>query len=387
MIRAFRYRVYPSKAQKRLLSEQTETCRLLYNHLLTLSNESYKKDKTSLVSKFRELLPKLKKIEPRIKSVHSQVAQDVCGRLDFAFYNFFRRLKNGENPGFPRYKSGHKTVSLGFTNQNFRVMDDNRVFFNKIGLVKTKFHRDIPFGSVIKQATLKQISSGKFFVSIICEVTDSKKLPKTNKTIAFDLGLSSYLTTHEGIVVKNPKYLAKKLVELKKTQSKLDKEKKRSPKKDKLKKKFQKLHEKVKNQRTDHLHKLSRKIVNENDFIILEDLNIKNMFESDNEKLNNKQNKGMHRNIGDAAWSTFISMLSYKAEEAGRVVIKVDPRNTSKTCSGCGVLVPKTLRDRVHRCPSCGLVLDRDLNAARNIYRLGMQSEAVTSLPRSHQNL
>jgi len=379
MIRAFRYRVYLSKAQKRLFSEQAETCRLLYNHLLALNNESYKKDKTSLVHRFSGLLPKLKKIEPRLKEVHSQVSQDVCRRLNLAFENFFRRVKLGEDPGFPRYKGSHRTVSLGFTNQNFRVMEDNRVFFNKIGLVKTKFHRIIPIGSVVKQATLKKTPSDKFFVSIICDTPDSKKLPKTGKTLAFDLGLSSYLTTHEGLKIKNPKHLAKKLTELKKTQSKLDKEKKWSPKKDKLKKKFQKLHEKVKNQRTDHLHKLSRKIVNENDIIILEDLNIKNMLERENEKLTKKQNLGMHRNIGDAAWSTFSNMLSYKAENAGRTVIKVDPRNTSKMCSRCFRLVFKELRNRVHECPFCSLVLDRDLNAALNIHRLGTQSEALVT--------
>jgi len=378
MIRVFRYRVYLSKAQRRLFSEQSETCRLLYNHLLALNNESYKRDKTSLVHKFSGLLPNLKKVEPRLKQVGAQVSQDVCKRLDFAFKNFFCRIKNGEDPGFPRYKSGHRQVSLGFTNQSFRIVEKNKIFFFKIGIVKFKQHRDIPIRSKIMRSTLKQSSSGKFFVSIVCEVPDSKKLPKTNNTTAFDLGLINYLTTHEGVVIKNPRHLTQKLTELKKTQSKLNKEKKRSPKKDKLKK-FQKLHEKIKNQRTDHLHKLSRKIVNENDVIILEDLNIKNMLEKENEKLNKKQNRGMHRNIGDASWSTFSSMLSYKAEEAGRVVVKVDPRNTSKMCSGCGVLVPKTLKDRVHRCPSCGLVLDRDLNAARNIYRLGTQSKALVT--------
>jgi putative transposase len=387
MVRVFKYRAYLSRAQQSLFAEQLETCRGLYNNLLSLNIELYKKNKFSLVGKFQGLLKYLKLYDLRLVKVHSHVLQDVCERLNKAFQSFFRRVKSGEKPGFPRFKDKDRYHSFGYTYMGFKLLPELGIRVSKLGDLKLKLHRKLPELSRSLEIVLSKTASNKYYVSICCEVPDViKSLPKTGKILGIDLGISSYLTTHEGQKIKNPKHLAKKLDELKITQKKLSKQKKGSPERQKTKGKLQRLFEKVANQRHDRLHKLSRELVNENDVICVEDLNIKNMMKHDKEKEKDlspkekKNKRGLRRNASDAAWNSFTNMLVYKAAEAGRQVVKVDPRNTTKMCSSCGRLVPKALHERVHECPDCGLKLDRDHNAAINILRLGMQSLADVSV-------
>jgi putative transposase len=284
--------------------------------------------------------------------VDSIALQQSRINLQKAFKAFFKRVKskNGK-AGYPRYQKDN--FSITYPQSGFSIKD-GKLCLSKIGKVKIKIHRYFP--EIIKQCTIKKSLPGKYFVCLTCEVSKNE-LPKTNKTLAFDLGIKSFLTTSENETIENPKYLNKSLKKLKNIQSQFSK-----TKSEKHKLRLRRLFEKVRNQREDFLHKLSNKIVKENDLIIFEDLNIKNMLKDGIKNLN--------RNINDVSWNSFIQKLDYKAENAGRQVVKVNPANTSNTCNKCDIKHEIDLS--VRNLPCCGI--NRDLNAALNIKRLGLES-------------
>jgi putative transposase len=388
MNRAYVHRLFPSRAQGRKLLQQLKVCRCLYNYLLDLNVEVYRstEGRQSLVYKLEGLLKYLKTYDLGIKdlaAVHSQTLQDVCDRLRTAFQGFFRRLKTNEKAGFPRFKNEDRYDSLGFTNQAVKLFGD-KVQLPKVGPVKFKQHRKSPKDAKLLSATVRH-RAGKWYIAFTYEVGEvTYKPPRAkNRILGIDLGLNNYVMTSDGVAYDKPKFLRAKLKELKEKQVELSACKRGTKKRRGVKKQLQKLHEKVKNQRHDFLHKLSRNLVNENEVICVEDLNIRGMLEIDEEKekedskKEKAKNTGRRRNIGDAGWDNFTFMLVYKAAEAGRQVVKVNPKNTSKMCSDCGLLVPKKQEDRVHLCPRCKLELDRDHNAAQNILRLGRESLAA----------
>jgi putative transposase len=391
MNRAYVYRLHPSRSQQRRLLKQLEVCRKLYNYLLDLNIEVYRntKGKVSLVNEFQRLLKYLKAYDLGLKdlaTVQCHVTQDVCDRLKTAFQGFFRRVKvAGEKAGFPRFKGEDRYDSLGFDYSACKVLLNNKVQLSKVGPVKFKQHRSPPKNAKLLSATVRH-RAGRWYIAFTYEVGEvTYKPPRAkNRILGIDLGLNNYVMTSDGDPYDKPKFLRAKLVELKEVQTTLSACKRGTKKRREIKKQLQKLHEKVKNQRNDFLHKLSRNLVNENKVICVEDLNIRGMLEVDEErekedsKREKAKNTGRRRNIGDAGWHTFTFMLVYKAAEAGRQVVKVNPKNTSKMCSSCGLLVPKKRGDRVHLCPRCKLELDRDHNAALNVLRLGRESLAAS---------
>lgn len=318
-------------------------------------------------SRFDQLntLKQLKVDEPFLKDIYSQILQDVGLRLDLAFQSFFRRVKHGENPGYPRFRGNDKYDSFTYPQSGFKLFE-NVVQLSKIGGVKIKLHR--PIEGTIKTCTVRRTPTGKWFVTFVCVVEHTPIKQPVEPSIGIDMGLMHFATMSNGEQVANPRFFRKEEKELAKVQRRLSKQTKGTTKRRKAKKSVALVHERIANKRNDFAHQLSRKLVNRFNTIAVEDLSINDM-QKDNFRCINKS-------IGDVAWRKFLECLSYKAEWAGTHCIQVNPAYTSQNCSRCGNRHKLKLSDRVYHCPSCDLQMDRDVNASINILRLGMESLA-----------
>ncbi|MDA2922001.1 transposase [Patescibacteria group bacterium AH-259-L07] len=395
--RTYKYRLYPTKAQETLLKGQLSSCRYLYNHFLEQRRTAYEKDKTRITC-FDQIkqIPQLKGEKPELNEIYSQVLQDVPRRLDKAFQNFFRRVtenKNGKNqkPGYPRFKGKNRYDSLVYPQSGFELQDNklypvksdkvgaakpqfNRVNLSKIGPVTIILHREIQ--GTIKTLTIQRTSTHKWYACFSVEINQA--FPNKTKIehikhehmIGIDVGLNSFVTTSNGDTIDNPRYLRKSEQKLGKIQRKHSQKKLKSKNRNKSRLKVAALHEKITNQRTDFLHQLSRHLINNFQFIAFEKLNISGMV----------RNKYLSKSIADASWGTFLQMLTYKAEEAGVWAQGVNPQHTSQICSNCQKTVPKSLATRIHKCPDCNLTIDRDINAAKNVLTLGLNTVGTTGI-------
>jgi putative transposase len=361
MIRSYKFRIYPTRAQVRVLERALGICCELYNAALQERRDAWRINKTSITYYIQQnQLPEIKAIRPELGMVHSQVLQDVLRRLDKAFDAFFRRVKSGEKAGFPRFRARSRYNSLTYPQKGFSLRS-NKLKLSKIGNVKIKLHR--PVEGKIKTLTITRTATGKWFACFAVEV-EHESLPDNQNAVGIDMGITNFATLSTGEVVDNPKFFRSEEKRLAKAQKKLSAAKKGSPERAKRRKVAAHIHERIANKRRDFAHKESRKLVNRFGVIIFENLNIRGMV----------KNHRLAKSISDAAWNQLIQYTAYKAECAGRCVRQVNPRNTSKICSRCGEIVEKDLSVRVHDCSSCGLVLDRDHNAAINILALGLQS-------------
>lgn len=345
-----------------------EECRWVFNQTLALRKDAWEQRQESIsLYQSNTLLPKWKQERPSLTMVYSQVLQDVQERVDLAFQAFFRRVKAGEKPGYPRFRDRGRYDSLTYPQFGFSL-EDNSVKVAKVGIIKAIIHR--PLEGKPKTLTLRRHSTGKWYVCFSCEI-EPVPLPQSEKAVGIDVGLESFATLSTGDKIANPRFFRTDEKELAKAQRKLSKAEKGTPERTRRRKVVSHVHERIANRRKDFAHKLSRSLVNEYGIIAFEKLNSKAMM----------GNHCLAKSIGDAAWYQFVSFTAYKAEWAGRSVVLVDPRNTSKRCSRCGSLVDKDLSCRIHSCPICGLILDRDLNASVNILALGLQG--MGSIPRS----
>lgn len=355
MLKTYRYRIYPNNRQKQIIDQTIELCRYLYNCGLEHRILAYRQRRASVYA-YQQIneLPGIKEVFPDYKNIYSQVLQDVLRRLDKTFSSFFRRVKTGEKPGFPRYKGESRYHSFTYPQPQENMIPANgKVYLPKIGKVKIKLHREIPGN--IKTVTITR-RNGKYYACFTVEV-ESVLLPKTGRTVGIDVGVSAFVATSDGLLVQSPQTYRKSEKSLKTLQREVSRRKKGSNRRRKSVQKLASVHEKIANQRKDIAHKTARYLVNNYDLIAHEDLQIKNMV----------KNHHLAKSIQDSGWGMFFDILAYKAEEAGKQVVKVNPHNTSQICSGCGHIVKKTLAVRIHKCPHCGLELDRDINAARNI--------------------
>jgi len=354
--KTFKYRISPkTKAVKERLQHTLDLCRELYNCALEERKTGYQDYGVSIAYRTQSnQLPQIKKDCPELAFVHSQVLQDTLRRLDKAYKAFFRRCKQGQAPGHPRFQGRRRYNSFTYPQDSGWKLEGNRLKLTKIGVFNVILHR--PPEGQIKTVTLSRSATGKWYVCFSCELEQPEPLPATGSRIGIDVGLTSFLTDSNGTKVENPRWYRATERKLKIVQRIVSKRKKGGTRRRKAVRQLALVHEKVGNQRLDFQHKLSLELVRHNDLIAVEDLRIKNMV----------RNRHLAKSISDAGWGQFLSILSAKAEYAGRTVAKVDPRQTSQLCSGCGAVVEKVLSVRVHRC-SCGLTLDRDHNAARNI--------------------
>jgi len=362
MRKTFKYRIFPTNKQTTTLEQTLDGCRWLYNHFLEQRKTAWESEKKS-VSRYDQsnMLKTLKIEHPFLTDVFSQVLQDVSTRLDLAFRAFFRRVKSGENPGYPRFRDKFRYDSFTYPQAGFKLLK-NVVQLSKIGGVKIKLHR--PIEGTIKTCTVRRTPTGKWFVSFACDIEHKPVEQPIEPAIGIDMGLLSFATLSNGEQIENPRFFRKEEKSLAKAQRKLSAQKKASKARAKARKVVARVHERINNKRHNFAHQLARKFVNKYNTICVEDLSINDM-QKDNFRCINKS-------ISDAAWRTFLSCLSYKAEYAGQKLIQVNPAFTSQNCSECSTRQKLKLSDRMYHCPCCGLSLDRDHNAALNVLAVGM---------------
>jgi len=353
----YRFRLYPTKNQEKFLKQEAGNIRFVYNYFLSLAKEKYEKEKIKWnFYEYKKLLPKLKKEFEFLKLSNSQSLQESLKNLDKAFKNFFKGLSD-----FPKFKKKKRINSISIP-QHFEIKN-NQIKVPKLKtLIKFKKHREIK--GEIKSISITITPSGKYYLNVL---TDRKieALAKRNKVIAIDMGLTDFIVTSDNQAIKNPKHFKKLERRLKLWQRRLSRKEKGSNNFKKWAKKVAKLHEKINNAKNDFLHKLSKKLIDENQVIIIEKLNIKGLI----------KNKKLSKYIHQASWYKFINMLEYKAKFYGRELIKVDTFfPSSKLCSVCGYKNKELkLSDRVWICPVCNTKHNRDYNATLNLLKEGLK--------------
>jgi len=357
------------------LNETLSVCRLVYNSLVherTALHEQGQKAPNYHAQAIA--ITRWKKDHPELKTVHSQVLQNVAVRVDLAFQAFFRRvkenkLKAGETPGYPRLKGKGQYDSITYPQSGFKI-GDTSVWLSLFGRpvqVKAKIHR--PVDCAVKTCTVRRYGK-KWFVCFSCE-REIEPLPFSEEAIGLDAGLNSFMALSSGEFIENPRFFRRDEKALAKAGRKQAKTKKRSPARKKANKVLSRIHERVRNRRHDFAHQTARRIVNRFGVIAVEKLNVKNML----------GNHCLAKSITDASWSMFRTVLTQKAESAAREVIAVNPAYTSQDCHACGYRAKKKLSERWHFCPICSASLDRDTNAAINILALaiGKSLDGITS--------
>lgn len=374
-MKTYKYRIYPNRTQEKKLVQILEVCRMTYNDLLSKRIEHYKDTgKTLSCYEQQRYITTQKDIHEGLKTVYAQVLNNVSVRVDLAFRGFFRRLKSKDGKaGFPRFKpfNQYKSFTFPSTNNNIQLgaIKHDKVFLSKkIGYIKVIKHRELE--GAIKTITIDKNINGKWFICITCANIPMKESEKTNKEVGIDLGLSEFATMSDGSTISNPRFFKTSQLRLAKAQKKLAilrLSNNKSSEYKRQKKIVARIHEKIKNQRDNFIHQESKKIINNYDVIVVEDLNINKMKEDG-------KYPSIAKGIADVAWRDFLDKLNYKAENAGRQVIKINPAYTSQTCSKCYCRKKLSLGDRIFQCDTCGQTINRDLNASLNILRLGLES-------------
>jgi putative transposase len=307
------------------------------------------------------MLPALKAERPTLAGVQSQVLQNVAVRIDLAFKAFFRRVKAGEAPGYPRFRSAGRYDSFTFPQMPIGChldADAKRLRVMNVGLVKVVLHR--PLEGVPKTATIQRASTGKWYVAFSCECAEPVPLPLSGQDVGIDVGLKTFARLSAGDPIENPRFFRRDERALAGAQRRSSRAEQGTPERGRRRQVVARIHERIAWRRGNFTHQHSRQVVNAFDLIAVENLSVNRMM----------HNHCLAKGIADAAWTQFAAYLSHKAAWAGRSYVAVNPAYTSQDCSGCGHRQPLSLSDRVYTCPCCGLVLDRDLNAARNILRL-----------------
>lgn len=368
MRKTFKYRLLGDEEVFSKAERWLALCQGLYNVALEQRIVIYRQDKGSISGYDQQnQLPELKTEFPEYKNVGSQALQNVIERLDKAYKAFFRRVKSGEKAGFPRFKSKERYDSFTLTQSGWKLVGKH-LAIRSIGTFKLRLSR--PIEGVIKTITIRRERSGHWYACFSCDKVPEKKLEPCGKSIGIDVGIKSFCVDSDGRHLDSSVFLRHSEKLLRVRQRKLSRRVKGSQGRRQAKVLVAKTYDKIVNQRNDFLHKLANHYIQNFGVICIEDLNISGMG----------KNHCLAKSISDASWGKFFQLLSYKAEEAGRIIVKV-PRfePTSKTCSECGAINQELkLSDRQWVCKSCGVLHDRDFNAAKNILRVGQTLRSQT---------
>jgi putative transposase len=363
MRKTYKYRLFPTDTQEQMLATQlSEACRL-YNAALQERRDAYQRGGVSL--NYYDQANQLKEIRQAGDSglANFSASQDILRRVDKTFKTFFGRCKAGKKAGYPRYKSRRRFDSYTFPSYGDGCrLAGTRLYLQGVGHLKVKLHR--PVDGAIKTVTVKR-ECGKWYACFSVEV-ETTPLPETDTYTGLDVGLTAFATLSDGAEIDNPRYYKRAQAKLRLAQRRVARRKRGGKNRRKAVLLLQKAHAHVKNQRADFQHKTARTLVNTYGVIAVEDLHIKGLASGI-----------LAKSVNDAGWSGFLTKLAYKAAEAGRTLIPVDPRGTSQTCL-CGAEVRKTLAQRWHQCPDCGLSAARDHVSAQLILRLGLSLLGVT---------
>jgi len=360
--KTYKYKLQPTPEQEQVMAFVLRRCRALYNAGLQERRDAWQRCGISITAASQSAqLPAIKDVRPEYRDIHSQVLQDVLTRLDRAFQAFFRRVKHGETPGYPRFKSSRRYDSFTYKQfGNGATLDNGFLVLSKIGRLAVRWSR--PIGGTPKTVTICREADG-WYACFSCAGVPVQPLALTGQGTGIDLGLESFATLADGSRITNPHIFRVAEMNLKRAQRRVSRRKQGSHRRRKAVRLLAKAHQTVHRARADFHYKTALALVRQYDTIYHEDLQPANMV----------KNHHLAKSISDAGWGAFLSILSFKAVEAGKMVIAVPAAFTSQACSGCGVLVHKGLSVRWHACPDCGTSLHRDHNAALNILRLGRQ--------------
>jgi putative transposase len=360
MIRlSYKYRLKPSPGQATVLQEQLRLCRLTYNALLEHSfNERRAGCGTPTYKALTYLIPAMKARKPELNNVFSQVLQNVAKRVRGGFEGYWARKRAGLKAHLPRFRGEDRYDSLTYPQFGFRVKD-GVLCLSKIGDVRVVQHR--PVEGRVKTLTVTRSRTGKWYAVFSCEV-EAKPIQNRLPAVGVDLGLNSLVALSDGTLIEAPRSYRNAESRLRRVQRSLSRKRRGSRNREKTRLRVASVCEKVADQRRDYAFKTARSIVDRYERVYVEDLNVQGMM----------GNRRLSKSLGDAGWGMLRNALTYMAERSEGVTAFVNPRGTSQTCSGCGAYVEKSLSVRVHRCPGCGLTIDRDVNAARNMLKRGL---------------
>jgi putative transposase len=385
-IKAYKYRIYANKATTEKMQWVLDRCRELYNAGLQERRDAYERcvkchpnyfdeeqrkqlareHAISVYAQKRDLV-EIKEMRPEYQEIASHVLQDVLFRLEDTFKDFFRRVKNGETPGYPRFQGRNRYDSFTYPDgagwkldtmmrpADKKGMTSVNLRLTKIGTVKLHLHRDM--AGTIKTLTIKR-EGDDFYACFTCEIGKPEVLPNSYEDVGIDLGVTHFGALSNGDFIENPRYFRKAEKKLKKLQEASSRKKRGSHRRKKAVQAVAKAHRKIRNQRADFLHKQSRRLVNRYQIIAFEDLQTTNLVRRPKPKQDEETGQylpngaaakaGLNKSISDAGWSQFVQLCIYKAAWAGRTLVQVDPKYTSQICSGCGAVVKKDLSERWH---------------------------------------
>lgn len=358
MFKSKKILLFPTKSQIKKIDAQIEEHRLLYNSCLALKKETWENEKENL-SCFDLIKSETKKFK---NTANYSALQQTVRRLDKAYNSFFRRVKAGEKPGYPRFKNRDrfKTIEYGAYGDGNKLKN-NKIYLQNVGQIKCS-SQDFPEN--IKKISITRCK-GKYYANLLYQDISKVSVAPTNKNVGIDFGIKTFVATSDGDKIESPKFHKQSLKEEAKVHRRIHRAEKGTKERAKHKRSLQKVKSKIANRRKDFNHKLSRKIVDEYDTIAIEKIELEDL----------KSNiKNINRAYRDVAWGQFKTFLTYKAENAGKRVVEVNPAYTTQECSCCGNIKKKKLSERIHKCQKCGYEDDRDINAAKNILRRGLAS-------------